>query len=273
MQRRSFFEHLRPWVRTARFALVPLVVVAALGLLPSGILGAQESASLSVFELIVMQRVGGNGPDQYRITTSGTGFFIAPDGTALTTSHVVYPAYLDPAGHRLLAIVNGEFYGVRILSADPLPYDPTDRRAAGVPMTRDVATIRLSAPEVPFDQLVFGGGAPVVAHRGAMPSFPALTLGGDPAPGERIRVFGFGRSASPIPHGWSAQGTVDGSMTIAGGTLVFDATFTLATEPGHSGSPVLDSRNRVVGMWAWHSATNPAAGTAISSSALGAPAR
>ncbi|HKV45390.1 MAG TPA: serine protease [bacterium] len=253
--------------------MVPLVVVAALSVIPNGILGAQEPASLSVFELVVMQRVGGNGPDRYHAAISGTGFFIAPDGTALTTSHVVSPAYLDPANYRLLAIVNGEFYGVRILSADRLPYDPTHLWAAGVPMTRDLATIRLATPEVPFDRLVAGSGASVVARRGAVPTFPALTLGGDPTPGERIRVFGFGRSSSPIPHGWSAQGTVDGLMSIAGGTRIFDVTFALPTEPGHSGSPVLDSRNRVVGIWAWHSPTNPAAGTAISSSALRAPAR
>lgn len=48
------------------------------------------------------------GPDgQFGHHMMGTGFFIAPDGTALTASHVVYPAAMHPDKYRLLAIVGG----------------------------------------------------------------------------------------------------------------------------------------------------------------------
>lgn len=84
-----------------------------------------------------------------------------------------------------------------------------------------------------------------------------------------MRVLGFGRlKDAPIPYEWSATGTVSDTRALRDGTKVFEVTMTRGAEPGHSGSPVLNMSDQVVGLWNWGSHSDPKKGTAISSAAL-----
>jgi S1-C subfamily serine protease len=232
-------------------------------------LRAQESPSKSVFSIVVMTH-SNEGPSRslYHSVASGTGFFISPDGTALTNSHVVYAARADRVTYQLLAIVGNEFYGATLVCASDLPEDPLRPSPQGVGMVRDVAEIRLTPPQFPFDQLLYRNIPYARAHWGPLPAFPPLTLGSDPNIGEPVRVLGFGQVTSPVPYEWSAEGVVSDAGRAPDGTPVFGIVFSRAAEPGHSGSPVLNRQDLVVGIYTWHKISDPTSGTAISRSAL-----
>jgi V8-like Glu-specific endopeptidase len=236
---------------------------------PQVLVRAQESPSKSVFSVAVIEYAN-EGPyrSQYRSVYSGTAFFIASDGTALTNSHVVYPVRASQAQYRLLAIVGNEFYGATLICMSALPEDPQAKHPEGVMLSRDIAEIRVTLPQFPFDELGYGGIAYARAHHGPLPAFPVLTLGTDPNVGDTVRVLGFGRNTSPLPYEWSAEGTVITLRTTPDGTPVFGISFTREAEPGHSGSPVLDTEDRVVGIYTWHNMSDHTWGTAISRSAL-----
>jgi S1-C subfamily serine protease len=241
-------------------------VCAALGLVvllwPNGSSVAQESPSKSVFLLVMMMQEG----RRFHSVSTGTGFFISSDGTALTNSHVVYQARGKARLYSLLAIIGGEFYGANLVCAAELPVDPTrDERA--VP-SRDVAEIRLTPSRFPFDELTYHGIAYARSHRGPLPAFPFLRLGTDPAVGDAVRVLGFGRMDSPVPYEWSARGTVAALETARDGSPIFEMQFDRATLPGHSGSPVLNARDEVVGLDTWYRRTDTSWGGAIAASAL-----
>lgn len=248
-------------------AVLGVMLVCALTLSLAGALHAQVPPSASVFEVVVMERTAGTR-GEYHAVMSGTAFFVASDGRALTSSHVVYRAYRDPATYQVVAIVNREFYGVTVVAASPLPYDPSHVTSAGVPMSLDVAQIRVTEVHSSFLQMTFGGGVSVYAHSGRLPAFPALRLGSDPNIGDRVRVLGFGHSNSPVPYEWAAEGAVSSVTQASDGTPIFETTFSRPTEPGDSGAPVLNANNEVVGIWAWHDVGDSSLGTAIGSSAL-----
>lgn len=236
---------------------------------PQVVVRAQESPSKSVFSVVVMEHAN-EGPykSQYRAVSTGTAFFIAPHGTALTNSHVVYPVQAHPAQYRLLAIVGKEFYGATLICMSALPEDPRTKHPQGVMLSRDVAEIQVTPPQFPFDELEYGGIAYARAHQGPLPAFPVLALGTDPRVGDPVRVLGFGRNESPLPYEWSAEGSVSYLRGTPDGTPVFGISFAREAEPGHSGSPVLDSEDRVVGIYTWNSMSDRTRGTAISRSAL-----
>src|SRR5579864_8208763 len=159
------------WTAFLGAALVLLLVLSF-----PRMLYAQVPPSAGVFQLVVMTRTGGTRTE-YHAVSAGTAFFIAADGRALTNSHVVYRARLDPVAFRLIAIVNQEFCGVTIISASVLPYDPTRIGAEGVSKCLDVAEIQLTRAQTAFDRLTFQNGASVNAHRARFPRFRRLGLG------------------------------------------------------------------------------------------------
>ncbi len=226
---------------------------------------AIAGADAGVFQLVTVTGANAHGVE------SGTAFFVSPDGTALTNSHVVYQARRDPAQYRLMALIGKEFYSAEVLCASRLPYDPSDATADAVP-GRDVAQVRVSASRFQFTRWGSGGedGPRFTAHLGALPLFPSLVFGPDPAPGEPIRVVGYGF----VPIGgsfgerWTAFGTVSEIGTAPDGTPVFRVSSDRRPRPGNSGSPVLDGQGHVVGMWTWNEAASLAFGAGISSSAL-----
>ncbi len=233
-------------------ALAPSLVQALL---------SQEPPQRSVFLIVVMEQ------GRYRTVGGGTAFFISSEGRALTSSHVVYRARTDRA-YRLLAIVGKEFYSASLVCASDLPYDPAQPHTL-VPLSRDVAEIRVIPPDFPFDQLVYHNIPYASAHRGPLPAFSALALAPAPKIGDSVRVLGYGQvTTNPIPYEWSAAGTVTSAGNFSDGTPGFKITFTARPAvPGHSGSPVLNTLDQVVGLLDWN-AQDPQIGTAISSTAL-----
>ncbi len=240
---------------------VALLLALALGR-PAPALGEDGNLFDSVFELFTYTRQGHG-------ITRGTAFFIDPSGLALTNSHVVHRVLQDPERYVLLAVVGKEFYGVEVLCASPLELDPLE--ATKGPVSRDIAKIRLMAPDAEFSLwgILPGAGATVLAraHQGPLPIFPVLTLGEGPQERGQIRVIGFGR-ASQATEKTVATGTVTLTAVAKDGTPVFEIQSPERPERGSSGSPVLDDQNRVVGMYTWNDAHNDVSGIAISSAAL-----
>jgi len=222
---------------------------------------SQEPPQRSVFFLLTMDR-------RYQAVSGGTAFFFSSDGRALTGSHVVYRARIDPT-YRLLAIVGKEFYSASIICASDLAYDPT-AQLHDVPLSRDVAEIQLLPSDFPFDELVHHNTRSYIfAHRGLLPAFPALALAPEPQINDSVRVLGYGtRTDQVIPYEWSAAGTVTHVGALDDGTPEFIVTF--ATRPaviGHSGAPVLNMADKVVGMFDWGDHNAPR-GMAIGSTGL-----
>ncbi len=239
------------------------VLLIAFALIGQGRTVAQGFPLHSVFQVLVINKANG------RTVVSGTGFFIDADGMALTNSHLVYPVRAGRSAYEALAVVNREFYGVDVVCASELPYDPLKSSVHGA--GRDVAEIRLTEPRTAASELTVANTPLAMRHVGPLPKFPPLLLGDDPVVGDSVRILGFGDLASTLPYEWSAVGKVSGTGTAPDGTPVFNVTFTRKTEPGHSGSPVLNARNQVVGIHTWHLAADPTTGLGISSSALKPP--
>ncbi len=211
----------------------------------------------------------------------GTGFFIQPDGTALTNSHVVYRAQQDPDRYRLLGIVgtvgSAEFYDATLACASKLPYDPTkpNPNKVGVPHGKDVAEVKLAPATESFNTWVYHlpDGQQLTlakAHRGALPEFPTLQVAGRPGAGQDIRVIGYGH-ISPIPEKWTATGKIARMERASDGTETFSIEFTSRPQPGNSGSPVLNGQNQVIGIWTWYSFSQSNLGSAQSNTVLERP--
>lgn len=254
-QRMSFIALV---VSGVSFALACLLTVS--NLVPKAT--AQGSPNAAVFQVLVWRDTG-----RHFESVRGTGFFIAADGTALTASHVVHDAVVNRAYH-VAAIIGKEVYNAALICASRLSKDPRTVGDKGE-MIRDVAEIRITntaAESVP--DLTYNGQLYVVAHHGSLPQFPFLRLA-RPQEGDEVRTYGFGRRASsPFPYPWSATGTVEHLIALEDGTPGLDVRYSTPTEPGHSGSPVLNARNEVIGMHNWHSSKDPHLGTAVSSEAL-----
>jgi hypothetical protein len=240
-----------------------IALILALSIVPPmRALGEDVNPSDSVFELFTYTKAG-------KGIARGTGFFIDPSGLALTNSHVVYRAQRDPEHYVLLAVVGREFYGVEIVCASSLDVDPFEDSKG--PVVRDIAEIRLTAPNAEFAQwgILPGGGGRILAraHIGPLPMFPVLTLADAPREQGQIRVIGYGRSSQPAEK-LVTSGTVMRTAIAKDGTPVFEILSVARPERGSSGSPVLDDQNRVVGMYTWNDIQNTAAGIAISSAAF-----
>ncbi|HLW47804.1 MAG TPA: serine protease [bacterium] len=224
----------------------------------------------AVFQVEIVAR------DTNKSAGYGTAFFTASDGTALTASHVVYRAQHDPEHYDLLAIVDKEFYSVEIVCASKLHDDPTKPSAVtGVQPGRDVAQIKVVPSRFLFREwlLTLETGEKLrlaTAHANAVPAFPYLAIARGPSAGEHIRVIGFGH-ISPIPRVFVATGQIDRMTQARDGTDIFSAEFPSRPQPGNSGSPILNDRNQVVGLWPWYSLTQSNLAVGISSTALQRP--
>jgi hypothetical protein len=258
----------RAWRRAAPAALGALL---ALGVLAHA-RGDDSNPADAVFQLMDI-----DATDQWTPKMTGTAFFVRPDGTAITNSHVVFPSLSQPRRYRLLAIVRHTFYGVRVICATRLSYDPIAYNGQPVPIGRDVAEVALEPPSFPFRAFAYRvpGGPEVTlgtAHDGPMPAFSPLIVADGPATGEHVEVLGFGQ-ISPIPEEWRAEGQISAFHLARDGTEVFDMQFQGRPQPGNSGSPVLNDRGHVIGIWTWHSTTDSSVGSAQSNDVLRPPCR
>jgi S1-C subfamily serine protease len=236
----------------------------------------------AVFQIRVVQFLPGGA---HWTVAQGTGFFTDSDGTALTNSHVVYRAVRDPAHYQLVAIVgaNGsaEFYGVTVDCATALPYDPADLfRTSRVTPGRDLARIHVIASRLPLttwvEFLPSGRTWPIATrHAGSLPSFPSLRIGGPAAPGMHVRVTGYRAQLAPVDKE-TLNGQVEHLERTPDGTNIFSVALnpSAGTARGYSGSPVLDDRDQVVGLWTWSASPDSTAlGSAQSGGALIEPCR
>jgi V8-like Glu-specific endopeptidase len=236
-----------------RLAALCCAALLALAAVPAAVGQPADDPSSAVFLLVTAKHL----PDgKWSGAGYGTAFFISPDGHALTNSHVVYRAQRDPEQYRLLAIVGHEFYGATIECASRLQYDPTKQHQASITTSRDIAEIQLTEPDFPFSRWVLHTDPPYElarAHEGPLPAFTPLALGRGAGQGEAVTVIGFGH-ISPIPEEWTASGMVtkDG-IRLTDGTRAFEITFTAPAQPGNSGSPVLNDKREVVGIYTWYS--------------------
>jgi hypothetical protein len=249
-----------------------LVVLMCLPGAASGQSPPGPGPAAAVFRLSTLDSSGGG----YRSVLTGTAFFVSADGTALTNSHVVYSAVHSPDRYSLIAVVGDEFYGAAVVCASRLPYDAERMAGKDVPFSRDVAEIKVISSRFPFTRFVYrtpdGSELTIAtAHRGDLPRFPVLPVG-KPAMGAHVRVIGFG-SISPILREWTATGMISGLLHLEDGTDALEVEFTNPPEPGNSGSPVLNDRDEIVGIWTWHSSTRADMGWAQSSSTLSPPCR
>lgn len=242
--------------------------------------GQAEDPSGAVFMIRTTDHDAQNGKVQSH--GYGTAFFISKDGTALTAGHVVRLFSKDPTKYRIIAIVEKEFYDVQLVCAKVPAATPDGMGHMLSPMVRDIAEIRLT-PSTAYDgkkDTIFyfpKNGDPIplaTAHRGPIPEFPFLTIGGQ-ANGH-VRVIGFG-DISAIPHIWTADeqvenlyGTLNGSQD---GTPFFGVYSDNPATYGDSGGPVVNDQNQVVGMMARGSAQDRRHGAAEASSVLSNPCK
>ena len=202
---------------------------------------------------------------RYQSEAAGTAFLIGADGRAVTNSHVLGPARTSPRTFQIVATAGSEFFSARIICASALAPKVGDNTVMG----RDVAVIQLVPPVIPVQGFSFAGVERWRAHQGPMPRFTPVRFGAAPAVGDLVRVLGFGyRPGTILPYEWSATGTVGLLGEAQDGTAVFAIKFDREAEPGHSGSPVLNQHDEVIGMFTWLRSGERTVGMAISRAAL-----
>lgn len=219
-----------------------LVVALLVVLLRTATTGAGADIS-PVFQVVTYETA------KTQLVSGGTGFFVDPDGTALTASHVVAQAVAKPGAYGLLAIVGKEMFNLSVVCATKVD----ERFIQDALTTGDVARIKLAPFDKPFDAVGFTApnGLPVEighAHEGPMPTFPALALSDStPGEGDEVTIKGFGH-ISAIPYEWATKGRVDERVDQY---HVFAIRSPSPPQPGNSGSPVLNAQGQVVGMMTW----------------------
>ena len=232
------------------------MVVVALMMVSSPLAAQPPVPWEAVFEIQVAQR-SLNG--QVATVSRGTGFFIASNGTAVTNSHVVARAVNEPSRYRLIAVIHSgpglELFDVNVGCTNALIYDAdTIDPTTPVHLGRDVALIHVVPSTLPFRHLSWsapaGGHLSAEVHTGRLPDFPFLPIAGEAIAGTRIWVIGFGPTASPLSPQVTA-GSVIRVFRARDRTRVLSIGLQGRAEHGFSGSPVVDERREVVGLWTW----------------------
>ncbi len=247
---RSIPLKARMWAARALACGLASVMAAAALAVP---VVAQSRPLQGIFEVMVLARSGPTTAKRglWVDFREGTAFFIGTDGTALTNSHVVFPALEYPQTYELLAVWNGQFYGATVLCASQLPPAVLGHAELSIEPQRDLAEIHLIPPHFGFDVLKRSGVPYAAAHRGPLPAFPSLAAGPDPRVGDSVRVVSYGDFGTLFPHTQQNDGRISGFDRARDGTRLVAMRLGEDPEPGASGSPVINAHNQVVGVFAW----------------------
>ena len=227
-----------------------LIVAATLQFAPK--VQAQEDPYAAIFQIRVIEKSNG----LYKGVVRGTGFFINSDGTALTVSHIASFAVRRPDKYLLIALVNGDMYNVSVVCNSKLPYDGLPEN---VRLTRDIAEIKLAPFTLPFETWGTPTMVLATAHRGDLPSFQFLKIGG--AASGHVRIVGFGQTFG-LPERWMVEGDAEGLPSMVArlksdNTPFFAISYNRPATRGDSGAPMLNDQGEVVGiLWGGVDAIN-----------------
>ncbi|MFN9719629.1 MAG: S1C family serine protease [Planctomycetota bacterium] len=183
---------------------------------PRGELGADERATISVFEnvadSVVFIRVVGVSNRGDEELASGTGFVWDEAGHIITNGHVVESA------------LNGGQIEVQFSDSQTYVAD-----LLGIVSRSDVAVLRVDAPPAQLSPIPIGTSEDLKVGQ------TVLAIG---------NPFGFDRTLSTGVIGGLNRVVVADQREVLGGLIQTDA----AINPGNSGGPLLDSAGRLIGV-------------------------
>lgn len=183
---------------------------------PRGELGADEKATISVFEnvadsVVFIRVVGSSGRGDQELS-SGTGFVWDEAGHIITNGHVVE-----------LALNGGQ---IQVQFSDQQTYEA---QLIGIVSRSDVAVLRVDAPPAQLSPIPIGTSDDLKVGQ------TVLAIG---------NPFGFDRTLSTGVIGGLNRVVVADQREVLGGLIQTDA----AINPGNSGGPLLDSAGRLIGV-------------------------
>lgn len=188
----------------------------------------------------------------------GTGFFVTPDGLAMTAAHV---ANMAPTLYAALS--DGTLW-----TADLVCLGKIIRDHGTFDVSQDVAILRIGRESPNHDLQVrdLRGNPVVVASHTDLPfKVPGFLLPATPRLGETIQVLGYGNVQGHMPaRPEIKQGTIL-ALAEVNDTHFYVLSFPVGHRPtgGDSGAPVLDAQDHYIGTYDWDLQSDSTIGSGV----------